>query len=523
MQKIKERLVDRGVLGTIKHILYTKQLRTWADSCIAGDNYVSRTPIRENSFSQQLFSINGAWHWICLLYTWIVHIMLFVGILLSTVLSFQKKIEEQKMFVGRIAVFGLFLFLSIWECNPRYLFTVMPMIILVAADGIFLLLDRITENEKETFVYQINTSGGILGNSMRAPKMKENLKRNFGLDISLAIKGIAIAMMLFHHLFRNGLGAHEQYDIVYFPFPETNIRNIATMFKICVALFTFISGYGLYLNYKKTALSASRWVSQRIVKLLSSYWFVLVFCWVILSILNGYPQNKYFGDGFYQGVANMFVEFSGCANLLRTPTINDVWWYMSAAIIFIIALPFIVAQEDKLLLLLPVTAILPRILGIGYQGGTSAYSFLFMFLVGVICAKYDLVNRWLRFKQERLFLKFLVEMLLVIIGYKFYRKIPLELFWEYHFGLYPLLVIFFAVEFVCFLPVVGKVLSFLGKHSANIFYIHSFFMMFSGFIYEMPSFLLSSLALMGISLGGSVLIEALKEVFGYNKKRGQIC
>lgn len=100
--------------------------------------------------------------------------------------------------------------------------------------------------------------------------MKENLKRNFGLDISLAIKGIAIAMMLFHHLFRNGLGAHEQYDIVYFPFPETNIRNIATMFKICVALFTFISGYGLYLNYKKTALSASRWVSQRIVKLLSS-------------------------------------------------------------------------------------------------------------------------------------------------------------------------------------------------------------------------------------------------------------
>lgn len=179
MQKIKERLVDRGVLGTIKHILYTKQLRTWADSCIAGDNYVSRTPIRENSFSQQLFSINGAWHWICLLYTWIVHIMLFVGILLSTVLSFQKKVEEQKMFVGRIAVFGLFLFLSIWECNPRYLFTVMPMIILVAADGIFLLLDRITENEKETFVYQINTSGGYFGQQHEGTQNERKFKKKF--------------------------------------------------------------------------------------------------------------------------------------------------------------------------------------------------------------------------------------------------------------------------------------------------------------------------------------------------------
>lgn len=520
IQRIKERLADRGVLGTIKHILYTKQLRTWADSCIAGDNYVSRTPIRENSFSQQLFSMNGDWHWICLLYTWIVHIMLLAGILLSSILSFQKKIEEQKMLIGRIAVFGVFLFLSLWECNSRYLFTVMPVIILVVSDGIFLLSDRIAEDEKETFAHRIIPARGIAGggSSMRVPITKQ---KSFGRDISLALKGIAIAMMLFHHLFRNGLGAHERYDIVYFPFPETNIRNIATVFKICVALFTFISGYGLYLNYKKTKLCAFRWVLQRIVKLLSSYWFVLILCWGILSILNGYPQNKYFGDGFYRGVTNMFVEFLGCANLLRTPTINDVWWYMSAAVIYIVMLPFIVAQEDKLLLLLPVTAILPRILGIGYQGGTSAYSFLFMFLVGVLCAKYDLVNRWLCFQQDKILFKFLAELLLVIIGYKFYRKIPLELFWEYHFGLYPLLVIFFAVEFLCFLPVVGKIFSFLGKHSANIFYIHSFFIMFSGFIYELSYFLISYIVLMGISLGGSVLIEALKEVFGYNEKRKQ--
>lgn len=42
--------------------------------------------------------------------------------------------------------------------------------------------------------------------------------------------------------------------------------------------------------------------------------------------------------------------------------------------------------------------------------------------------------------------------------------------------------------------------------------------MFSGFIYELPYFLISYIVLMGISLGGSVLIEALKEVFGYNER-----
>lgn len=168
IQRIKEQLENRGVLGTIKHLLYTKQIRTWADSCIAGDNYVSRTPIRENSFSQRLFSINGEWHWICLFYTWIVHIMLLVGILLSAVLSFQKKVEGQKMLVGRIAVFGLFLFLTIWECNSRYLFTVVPVIILVASDGIFLLLDKIAENEKEIFDYRIIPTTGIAGGGAAA-------------------------------------------------------------------------------------------------------------------------------------------------------------------------------------------------------------------------------------------------------------------------------------------------------------------------------------------------------------------
>ena len=191
---------------------------------------------------------------------------------------------------------------------------------------------------------------------------------------------------------------------------------------------------------------------------------------------------------------------------------------MSAAVIYIVVLPFIVAQEDKLLLLLFVITILPRILGVGYQGGTSAYSFLFMFLLGMFCAKYDLVNKWLNYKQERIFLKFLLELVLIVIGYKFYRKIPLKLFWEYHFGLYPLLIILFAVEFICFLPVIGKAFSFLGKHSANIFYIHSFFIMFSGFIYELRYFGLSYIVLMGISLGGSVFIEVLKKASGYYKK-----
>lgn len=147
--KIKERLSDRKIMGTIKHILYTKQLRTWANSCIAGDDYSSRKPIHENSLSQKIFSERGKWHWICLLYTWIGHIFLLLGMLLSAILSLKREIIEQKLLVGRIAVFGLWLFLTIWECNSRYLFTMIPVIMLVAAEGFFMLFDKmLIENNK---------------------------------------------------------------------------------------------------------------------------------------------------------------------------------------------------------------------------------------------------------------------------------------------------------------------------------------------------------------------------------------
>lgn len=142
--KIKERIADYGFTGTVKHILYTKQCRTWANSCLDGDNYVSRWPVLEASLCQKIFSQNGKWHWTCLVYTWLVHITILVGMLLSATLSIKKEMLEQQSLGGRIAVFGIFLFLSIWECNSRYLLTLMPIMILTAADGLFTAYNRIS-------------------------------------------------------------------------------------------------------------------------------------------------------------------------------------------------------------------------------------------------------------------------------------------------------------------------------------------------------------------------------------------
>lgn len=344
--------------------------------------------------------------------------------------------------------------------------------------------------------------------------------KSFDKDTSLVLKAIAVLMMLFHHMFRSGLQIYQGVSVSYFPFPEINVHNVATVCKICVSLYTFISGYGLYINYKKESQDVGRWVLHREKKLLMPFWVIVIFCWIVCQIVDGRVQEIYFKDGdYYSGIVYMLIDFMGGATLFGTPTLVPEWWYMSAAVVFAALIPFVVYLEDKLVPALIFVIALPRILGVGYQGGCGVYSFLFIFLLGIICAKYDLVNKWIWYKSpvctEKI--KLLLELLAVLIGYKFYRKISVDMFWEFHYGLYPLLVIFFTVEFIAYIPWIRKSLIFMGKHSTNIYLTHSLFLYvyLSDFIYNMPHFVISYIVLIGISLSGSILIEWMKQIIRY--------
>lgn len=70
--------------------------------------------------------------------------------------------------------------------------------------------------------------------------MKQGLTKND----SLAIKGLAIILMLFHHLYCTA-NRFKGFEIDFTPFSQTFVVNISFMFKVCVSLFAFITGYGL--------------------------------------------------------------------------------------------------------------------------------------------------------------------------------------------------------------------------------------------------------------------------------------
>ena len=56
--------------------------------------------------------------------------------------------------------------------------------------------------------------------------MKQGLSR----DDSLAVKGIAVLMLLFHHLYCS-TGRFDGYAVSFFPFSEESIVELALLFK----------------------------------------------------------------------------------------------------------------------------------------------------------------------------------------------------------------------------------------------------------------------------------------------------
>lgn len=239
----------------------------------------------------------------------------------------------------------------------------------------------------------------------------------FTVEDSIAIKGIAIIMMLFHHMFMN-IELVRKYNVNFLMFSEYNITNLAQTCKICVSIFAFITGYGLYLNYKKKTISQNRWVGSRLIKLLSGYWFIWTLSNIITFLIDRRPINLYFDKGIYEGIANMLFDFLGCAQLFGSVTLLDAWWYMSAAIIFVILMPFIIKQESVLYIVIFLLIALPRLLNIEFLGTRSPYYFILPYLFGIVFAKYDGIRKWIGAFKRNIIFKFFIEMCIMFIGYR---------------------------------------------------------------------------------------------------------
>ena len=91
-------------------------------------------------------------------------------------------------------------------------------------------------------------------------------------------------------------------------------------------------------------------------------------------------------------------------------------------------------------------------------------------------------------------------------------------------GLIPVSVICWSYEFLINLPVIREILQFMGKHSANVFYIHSFIRAkwIGNFVYSFGHAFLIWFVLMASSIVISIFLEGIKKAVRFERLSGKI-
>lgn len=350
----------------------------------------------------------------------------------------------------------------------------------------------------------------------------------FSTKDSLALKGIAILMMMFHHCFLDA-SRIAGYDVSFFPFSQSFVVSMSSMFKICVSLFAFISGYGLFLSANTScndAKATEKWTIIRIIKTMNGYWFVFVLAIIVTQILSGRPESVYCADGVISGIIYAIIDFFGFARILGTPDLLHTWWYMGAALIYVALVPVIKKSIENLGIVTTsvLIIVIPRILGNGFVNSTSPHVFLFTVFLGVLFAKYNWFEKIEQIKlakSERLnkIITFIALAVLLLVSLIIFFHAPLKKVWEYHYALYPVIVIIFCKKYIIPIKGIREMLIWFGKHSMNVYLIHTFirYTYCMDFIYSFKHFLLIGFVLFFISLAISALvIEPLKKLLKYD-------
>ncbi len=367
-------------------------------------------------------------------------------------------------------------------------------------------------------------------------KISEN---SFTKQDTLALKGIAILLMVFHHCFHDKI-LFTDYIIDFTPFSEESVMNFALFAKVCVAIFVFITGYGLTKfirnqskNYMLSSQQFKVYTYTRLIKLMAGYWFIYILSSVFCFFMDHHQLAVYFdgvisADSYISGIVRMLLDMFGLSILfgygLWQNMMNADWWYMSLAILLVLIAPFVnhIVHKYNFLWITLMCVFVPRMLTL--NGENVFVSWLFMFAIGVYFAQNDVFAKLRAFKllknpKLNTIVMFILATAILIELYYIFIHLDVFRFWEIKTALIPTYLICYCYLFIICLPGVRQILCFLGKHALTIWLVHDIikYIYFSDFIYSFKYFGLIYVVIFLLSVAVSVVLDFLKEIIGYNK------
>ncbi|MCR5149098.1 MAG: acyltransferase [Eubacterium sp.] len=335
------------------------------------------------------------------------------------------------------------------------------------------------------------------------------------------IKGIAVIMMLVHHLFNDrkliklaSFGSDWSKDTVY---------HASVFFKICVPIFVFISAYGLSKQYvKKDILRDGKTVAKdafrRYKKLIFGLWAIMAVAVVVSFIVNKHlPQDVYApkeGDRF---VKNLIIDMLGLSKFFETPLYNNTWWYIGFAILLFMLLPLINMLHGRVGALIIPLSLFAAVLLQEFQNTMAVYlsRYILGIAVAVVFARDNIIEKFKETVTSNLvrILFVIAEIGAIVACYYLRSKAIMDYFVMDNLSAIAIIMFICTISDIRILKPLYWVLGMLGAYSMNMFLGHTFIKsyFFKDFTYSFKYWWLISIMLIVISFAVSFALEMCKK------------
>ncbi len=302
-------------------------------------------------------------------------------------------------------------------------------------------------------------------------------KLEFTKKDTAIVKGIAIILMFMHHLFAypDRIKGSSSY-ISLFSLYGINIEVLLALFgKICVAMFLFSSGFGMYkkvANHKSDIISI---IFKKLRELYTNYWIIFVI-FIPISFLIGIRIFDF---------NELFDNLIGYKS-----TYDGEWWFFELYVLTLITFPItvkvirdssVISIINIILISVGTRTILPAIIrndifmnfskSFFYNEISFLLGWLPCFLVGCTFAKFNLFYKIKKIFKDNKLDNIIIYTLICIVIIYIRHRIDDSMDFDYLFA--PIFII--ASDYVVRFLKLDKLFAILGKHSTNMWLIHSFF------------------------------------------------
>lgn len=210
------------------------------------------------------------------------------------------------------------------------------------------------------------------------------MEKTFSKEHTNIAKGIAVIMLLIHHLFYSTDYAYTELQIFGINFWNT----LAFFCKTTVAIFVILSGFGLYKSFSKHE-NLTEFYKKHFAKIYLNYWYIWLLFVPAGLFIYGRTFQTIYGD---HTILKLAGNLLGVQNYFGYWGYNPTWWFISLILALYLIFPLLYFLSKR-----------KYILEILFFASFSLYAvkcnlnyilcYLPSFIGGILIAKYSLFEK----------------------------------------------------------------------------------------------------------------------------------